>query len=204
MLSVTGGQACLEPPDANSSSPDSAPLRRWGFSAQTKRQATDWVTLGKSGVKVTRLAFGTGTHGGRVHGELGQDAFTHLVRHAYDSGIRFFETADTYTGMHEMLGIALKGLPLRQLPSDGRNTRHRMRAILCPSSTCTARQLNTEYFDIMLLHCVRPATWITDYVDMQERLRRGQHRKMILSHGASVHGLPALRKFPGTSSWRSR
>ena len=26
-----------------------------------KRSATDWVTLGKSGVKVTRLAFGTGT-----------------------------------------------------------------------------------------------------------------------------------------------
>ena len=26
--------------------------------------ATDWVTLGKSGVKVTRLAFGTGTFGG--------------------------------------------------------------------------------------------------------------------------------------------
>src|SRR6185369_14487403 len=78
---------------------------------QTKRLATDWVTLGKSGVKVTRLAFGTGTHGGRVQRELGQEEFTRLVRHSYDRGIRFFETADTYGGMHEMLGIALKGLP---------------------------------------------------------------------------------------------
>jgi len=58
--------------------------------AQTKRLATDWVTLGRSGVKVTRLAFGTGTHGGRVQRELGQDGFTRLVRHAYDRGIRFF------------------------------------------------------------------------------------------------------------------
>ena len=46
--------------------------------------ATDWVTLGKSGVKVTRLAFGTGTISGRVQRELGQDEFTRLVRHAYD------------------------------------------------------------------------------------------------------------------------
>src|SRR5580658_6115060 len=73
--------------------------------------ATDWVTLGKSNVKVTRLAFGTGTHGGRVQRELGQDEFTRLVRHAYDRGIRFFETAESYHGMPEMLAIALKGIP---------------------------------------------------------------------------------------------
>src|SRR6202049_3574589 len=73
--------------------------------------ATDWVTLGKSGVRVTRLAFGTGTFSGRVQRELGQDQFTRLVRHAYDRGVRFFETAESYAGMPEMLGIALKGLP---------------------------------------------------------------------------------------------
>src|SRR5260221_854878 len=50
--------------------------------ASTKRSATDWVTLGKSNIKVTRLAFGTGTHGGRVQRELGQEEFTKLVRHA--------------------------------------------------------------------------------------------------------------------------
>ena len=73
--------------------------------------ATDWVTLGKSGVKVTRLAFGTGTFNGRIQRDLGQDQFTRLVRHAYDRGIRFFETSETYTEMHKMLGIALKGIP---------------------------------------------------------------------------------------------
>ena len=57
--------------------------------------ATDWVTLGKSGVKVTRLAFGTGTFSGRMQRELGQDEFTRLVRYAYDRGIRFFETAES-------------------------------------------------------------------------------------------------------------
>ena len=76
-----------------------------------RETATDWVTLGKSGVKVTRLAFGTGTIGGRVQRELGQDQFTRLVRYAYDHGIRFFETAESYGEMHRMLGVALKGIP---------------------------------------------------------------------------------------------
>src|ERR1700735_2739551 len=74
----------------------------------TKRLAPDWVTLGKSNDQVTRLAFGTGTHGGKVQRELGQEQFTRLVRHAYDRGIRFFDTAESYHGMSEMLSIALK------------------------------------------------------------------------------------------------
>src|SRR6476646_9538387 len=76
-----------------------------------KGSATDWVTLGKSKVKVTRLAFGTGSMSGRVQRELGQDDFTRLVRYSYDKGIRFFETAESYGDMHRMLGIALKGVP---------------------------------------------------------------------------------------------
>src|ERR1051325_9360654 len=89
-----------------------AAFTRFGLAQpKQKRLATDWVTLGKSNVKVTRLAFGTGTNGGRVQRELGQEQFTRMLRHAYDNGIRFFETADTYGGMHDMLGIALKGIP---------------------------------------------------------------------------------------------
>ena len=64
-----------------------AALSRLG-AQPTKRLATDWVTLGRNNVKVTRLALGTGTFGGRVQRELGQEGFTSLVRHAYDRGIR--------------------------------------------------------------------------------------------------------------------
>src|SRR5689334_10494434 len=117
---------------------------RSGAQTKTKRLATDWVTLGNSGVKVTRLAFGTGTHGGRVQRELGQEGFTRLVRHAYDNGIRFFETADTYGGMHEMLGIALKGLPR---DSYRLMTKYRTPNLgdPLPKFDNYRRQLNTEY-----------------------------------------------------------
>ncbi len=168
-----------------------------GAAAQTaKRSATDWVTLGKSNVKVTRLALGTGTFGGRVQRALGQEQFTRLVRYAYDRGIRFFETSETYPGMPEMLGIALKGIP--------RDTYKLMTKYRTPASGDPApkidqfrRQLNTEYIDILLLHCVRPPSWAADYQSLQDGFSEAKSKKIILAHGASVHGLPALRTFPG-------
>src|SRR5262245_10929651 len=81
------------------------------LAAGTHQTATDWVTLGKSNVQVTRLAFGTGSVGGQVQRQLGQEAFTRTVRYAYERGIRFFETAESYGDMHRMLGVALKGVP---------------------------------------------------------------------------------------------
>src|SRR6266571_9081983 len=75
-----------------------------------RRTATDMVTLGNSGLQVTRLAFGTGSNNGHVQRSLGQEQFTKLVRYAYDRGIRFFETAEAYV-TPAMLGEALKGLP---------------------------------------------------------------------------------------------
>lgn len=161
-----------------------------------KRLATDWVTLGKSNVKTTRLAFGTGTHGGRVQRDLGQEEFTRLVRHAYDRGIRFFETAESYRGMPEMLGIALKGLPRESYalmtkystPASGNPL---------PKIDDFRRQLQSEYIDILLLHCLRPAGWENDYRSLQDGFSEAKSRKVILSHGASVHGLPALRTLPG-------
>ena len=50
------------------------------------------------------------------------------------------------------------------------------------------RQLNTEYFDIMLIHCVRPATWDSDYQRLQDSFSEAKHKKVIACHGASVHG----------------
>ena len=166
--------------------------------AQTtgKRLATDWVTLGKSNVKVTRLAFGTGTFSGRVQRELGQPEFTRLVRYAYDRGIRFFETAESYRGMPEMLSIALKGVP--------RDSYKLMTKYSTPASGDPTlkidqfrRQLNSEYIDILLLHCLRPPTWKEDYASLQDGFSEARNKKAILAHGASVHGLPALRTFPG-------
>ena len=158
-------------------------------------KATDWVTLGKSGVKVTRLAFGTGSHNGAVQRNLGQEQFNRLVRHSYDRGVRFFETSDTYDDMHRMLGIALKGIPrdsyrlMSKVTTDSGDPQKRFDDL--------RRQANTEYFDIMLLHVQDSATWPTDSARWQEGILQAQAKKIIVSRGASVHGLPALRQVPG-------
>jgi aryl-alcohol dehydrogenase-like predicted oxidoreductase len=164
--------------------------------AAQRRSATDLVTLGRSGVKVSRLAFGTGTISGQVQRSLGQDAFTRLVRHAYDSGIRFFETAESYGEMHKMLGIALKGLP--------RDSYQLMSKVTTRDGVDPQQKFdelrglaNTEYFDIMLLHWQHTATWPADTARWQDAILEVQSRKIVLTHGASVHGLPALRRVPG-------
>jgi predicted aldo/keto reductase-like oxidoreductase len=161
-------------------------------------KATDTVTLGKSGVEVTRLAFGTGTNSGAVQAALGQQEFTRLVRYAYDHGIRFFETAEAYQ-TPAMLGEALKGLP--------RDSYHLMSKVttfhegIDPQAKFDElrRTSQTEYFDIMLLHWQHSADWPETTKRWQDGILQAQQRKVIRTHGASVHGLPALRQMPGNN-----
>jgi aryl-alcohol dehydrogenase-like predicted oxidoreductase len=166
------------------------------LAAGTRQTATDWVRLGKSNVKVTRLAFGTGSVGGQVQRDLGQEAFTRTVRYAYERGIRFFETAESYGDMHRMLGIALKGVPRDSYRIMSKVTTYHGGD---PQQKFDElRKLaNTEYFDIMLLHWQHTASWPADSARWQDGILEAQHRQAIVSHGASVHGLPALRQVPG-------
>jgi len=157
--------------------------------------ATEWVTLGESGVKVTRLALGTGSISGAVQRGLGQEQFNRLVRYAYENGIRFFETAESYGDMHRMLGIALKGIPRDSYALMSKITTH---GDVPPQQKLDElRKLaNTEYFDIMLLHWQHVSSWPTDSERWQDAILEQQQKKVILGRGASVHGLPALRQFP--------
>ena len=159
------------------------------------RTATDIVTLGKSGMKVTRLAFGTGSNNGHVQAELGQQEFTRLIHYAYDRGIRFFETAESYA-TPAMLGVALKGIPresyqlMNKVTTDeGVDPRQRfdeMRSLM-----------QTEYFDIMLLHWQHNPDWLARTGRWQDGILEAQSKRTIRMRGASVHGLPALRQMPG-------
>src|SRR5260221_3797206 len=40
-------------------------------------------------------------------------------------------------------------------------------------------------------------TWPADHVRWQDGILEAKSKKAVVGHGASVHGLPALRKFPG-------
>ena len=159
------------------------------------RTAADRVTLGKSGISVTRLAFGTGSNNGHTQAALGQQEFTRLVHYAYDRGIRFFETSDSYA-TPALLGVALKGLP--------RESYQLMNKVTTELSVDPQKHFDdmlrtsqTEYFDILLLHWQHTPDWVATTANWQEGMLQAQAKKKILAHGASVHGLPALRLMPG-------
>ena len=118
------------------------------------------------------------------------------MRYAYDHGIRFFETSETYGDMHRMLGVALQGIPRDSYRLMSKVT---TRPGVNPQEKIDElRKLaNTDYFDIMLMHYQHVATWPTDTVQWQDGILEAQSKKVVLGHGASVHGLPALRQFPG-------
>ena len=159
------------------------------------RTATDLVTLGNSGTQVTRLAFGTGSSNGYVQASLGQKEFSRLIAYAYDHGIRFFETAESYM-TPAMLGEALKPYPrdsyqlMTKVTTDqGVDPHQRFDEM--------RRTSQTEYFDIMLLHWQHTSDWVGKTRHWQDAVLEAQEKKTIRTRGASVHGLPALRQMPG-------
>ena len=160
-----------------------------------RRTATSKVTLGRSGVEVTRLAFGTGSNNGHVQAALGQQELSKLIHYAYDRGIRFFETAESYA-TPAMLGEALKPFPresyvlMNKVTTDeGVDPHQRFDEM--------RRISKTDYFDIMLLHWQHTGNWVAETARWQDGMLEAQEKKTILSRGASVHGLPALRQVPG-------
>jgi 1-deoxyxylulose-5-phosphate synthase len=164
------------------------------FAAENKpkRSATDLVELGNSGIKASRLAMGTGSHGGSVQMALSDNEFEKLVRYAYDQGIRFFDTADSY-GRGKMQARLAKAL--RGIDRETYTVQTKMRRTGKPMEEIDRfrKEWNTDYFDLFLLHyCIEP--------DWPEKLKRGRdelseakEKQWIRTKGASVHGLPGLR-----------
>ena len=133
---------------------------------------------------------------GKVQRDLGQDQFTRLVRYAYDNGIRFFETAESYGDMHRMLGIALKGIPRENYRLMSKITTH---GDVDPQKRIDELRTlaQTDYFDIMLLHWQHTSDWPTSSMKWQDGILEAKHKQAVVAQGASVHGLPALRQMPG-------
>jgi 1-deoxyxylulose-5-phosphate synthase len=77
---------------------------------EKKKYANDVIELGNTGIKVSRLAMGTGTHGvnrsSNQTRKLGVEGLGQLLHNAYDEGIFFWDSADQY-GTHPHLKEAL-------------------------------------------------------------------------------------------------
>jgi 1-deoxyxylulose-5-phosphate synthase len=157
---------------------------------QTKRTASDQVTLGKTGLKLSRLGFGTGSNNGQALGALGKENFTKLIHYAYDHGITYFDCAAAYVPFN-MLGDAIKGLPREKLfiqskiQKPTRGETDFLQAIDKQRST-----YQTDYIDSLLIHQITQDT--DSFKGMMDSYNQAKEKKWIKATGTSCHTLPAL------------
>lgn len=161
----------------------------------------DLVRLGDSGIATTMLGIGMGFHGGdRSSALTRQDRAKALgvVQHAYDVGIRFFDNADSY-GTHGLMAEALRTIPREEVTicskiwtrPGGIPEAERPDADVVVDRF--RRELNTDYLDLVQLHCMVAPDWTERERRQMDLLDDLKGRGVIKAHGVSVHTWEAMK-----------
>jgi aryl-alcohol dehydrogenase-like predicted oxidoreductase len=160
-----------------------------------KFNAHDEIVLGKTGIRTSRLAMGTGTIGGggaSNQTRMGTNPFVTLLLDGYNNnGLRFFDTADSY-GTHPYVAAAIKQLP-RDKVTVLTKTDNRSPDGVRKDIDRFRKELGTDYIDVLLIHCVTEDDWTTRYRGVMDVLSEAKQKGIIRAHGVSCHTLPALR-----------
>jgi 1-deoxyxylulose-5-phosphate synthase len=160
-----------------------------------KYRAHDDVVLGRTGIRTSRLAMGTGTIGYAGQSNqtrLGTDPLTRMLAEGYhQNGLRFYDTADSY-GSHPYVAAALKLVP-RDRVTVMTKTDTRDPAGVRSDLDRFRRELGTDHIDIVLIHCVTEDDWTTRYRGVMDVLSEAKQKGVIRAHGVSCHSIGALR-----------
>jgi aryl-alcohol dehydrogenase-like predicted oxidoreductase len=127
-----------------------------------------YITLGKSDLLVSRVAFGTWQLGGDW-GATDTEAATLAIRGAAESGVNFFDTAQAYGfgASEELLASALRGLAREELviatkgglrPEGNGVVRDASAAWIEEGVESSLRALGTDYIDLYQIHWPDPKT----------------------------------------------
>ncbi len=157
-------------------------------------QASDIVTLGKSGVKTSRLAMGTGSNGinhSSNQGRLGIPGLADLLQAGYDQGVTFIDTADSY-GTHPHVNAALKRIPRDKVTILTKSWARDAEGMSADIERYR-KELNTDYIDIFLMHCLMEDDWTTRFRGAMDVLSEAKQKGLIRTHGCSCHSIGALR-----------
>jgi len=154
----------------------------------------DRVQLGNTGIEMSRMAMGTGTHGfggaSNQTRQLGIKGLSDMLRAAYDDGINFWETADQY-GSHPHVGDALKKVKREEvviLTKTNSKTYEDVKKDLDRFRT----ELGTDYLDIILFHAVTDPQWNQNMKGAMEALTEAKEEGILRAHGISCHSIGAL------------
>jgi aryl-alcohol dehydrogenase-like predicted oxidoreductase len=164
--------------------------------------------LGRSGLKVPVLSFGTGTFGGgneffKAWGETDVAEATHLVDICLDAGVNLFDTADIYSdGLSEtILGKAVAkrrdkvlistkaSFRMGQGPNDLGSSRHH----LIQACEASLKRLGTDYIDIYHLHGFDALTPVEEVLSALDNLvKSGKVRYLACSNFSGWHLMKSL------------
>jgi len=161
----------------------------------TAKNASDRIKLGPKGIILSRLAMGTGTNGSGGSSnqtkKMGVSGMADLLKVALDNGVNFWDSADQY-GSHPHLREALKTMPREKiviLSKTHASTAKEMKADL----DRFRRELNTDYIDILLLHCMLDGNWDERKKGAMELISEAQEKGLVRTKGVSCHTIEALR-----------
>jgi 1-deoxyxylulose-5-phosphate synthase len=166
--------------------------------ASSSNLQIDRVKLGHTGLIVPRLAMGTGSHGGNQSSDMtrmGVDNWVKIARYAQERGLTFYDTADLY-GSHQNVKEILKEVPREKATILSKIwTRPEKWNVDAPSKTIDRFRTETgsDYFDIMLLHCMTNAKWQEERKPYIEALSEAKQKGILKTVGVSCHSFDALK-----------
>lgn len=160
--------------------------------------SVDKVKLGNTGLEVSRIALGTGTKGWNYESNqtrIGLDNFIKLAQHGYERGVRFFDMADMY-GSQPFVGKAIKGLPREKVTlmtkmwtyDEGSDKREPVSKTL----DRFRKEADTDYFDILLMHCMNDGHWPETRKFYMDGLARAKEDGIVKAVGISCHNWDAM------------
>jgi aryl-alcohol dehydrogenase-like predicted oxidoreductase len=179
-----------------------SPLARFVERDKKRKHASDLVSLGRTGIKASRLAMGTGTNGyghrSNQTERLGVRGLSDLLHAAHDQGVNFWDSADQY-GTHPHMREALKSIPREKvviLTKTHATSADEMRDDL----DRFRNEIGTDYLDIVLLHMMTDSDWPAEKQGAMEVLSRAREDGIVRAHGVSCHTLRALEA-AANSNW---
>jgi 1-deoxyxylulose-5-phosphate synthase len=175
----------------------------------------DYVRLGNTGLKVSRISLGTMTYGSAQWRDwvLPEEQSRPFISAALDMGINFFDTADVYSlgASEEVLGRALKDFARRDqvviatkvysVMGSGPNDRGLSRGHIMDAVQASLKRLGTEYIDLYQIHRFDKDTPVLETMQaLHDLVRTGVVRYIGASsmhayqfakmqHAADLHGL---------------
>jgi aryl-alcohol dehydrogenase-like predicted oxidoreductase len=168
----------------------------------------EYRQLGRSGLKISALSFGTGTFGGsneffKAWGQTDVDEARRLIDICQEAGVNLLDTADVYSqGLsEEILGKAIAGkrqdllistkatFPMGAGPNDKGSSRHH----LTRSCEASLRRLGTDYIDIYHMHGFDAVTPVDETLSTLDQLvKSGKVRYIACSNFSGWHLMKSL------------